>query len=143
MATKESSRKWTARVWVPLVLVIGLLAGLLLSFVPTPSGGGPPPNGGFPRMNSYEDFSLLLSTVDLALLVALLVVFVPMYLDTSANFAAGLVVVLSALLVETFAGSPLLFHVFGIPAGGLAPFLLVAEVFKAVALTVFLYLSLQ
>src|SRR2546422_4418849 len=57
--------------------------------------------------------------------------------------ALGLVLVLGALLAETIVGSPLLFRLFDVPPGGQTPFLLIAETFKAAALTIFLYLSLQ
>jgi hypothetical protein len=133
--------KWGASVWVPIVLIIGLVAGLGFLFLPSPVQhpfGRPPP-----EFETFENFGLLLSTLNLALLVALVVIYSRMYSHTEASFALGLVLVLGALFAETFAGSPLLFRLFSIPPSGQTPFLLIAETFKAVALTVFLYLTLQ
>src|SRR2546425_945678 len=101
-------------------------------------GASPPP-----EFETFEDFGLILSTLNVALLVALLVIYARMYSQTGANFALGLVLVLGALLAETIVGSPLLFRLFDVPPGGQTPFLLIAETFKAAALTIFLYLSLQ
>ena len=50
---------------------------------------------------------------------------------------------LGALLFQGILTSPLLFGAFGHALGGLGPFLLVADAFKAGAFAAFLYLSLQ
>jgi len=141
MPTEIARTKWGASVWVPIVLIIGIIAGLGFLLLPSPVQHpfGRPPS----EFETFENFGLILSTLNVALLVALLVIYSRMYRHTGASFALGLVLVLGALLAETVAGSPILFRLFTIPPGGETPFLLIAETFKAVALTVFLTLSLQ
>jgi len=121
--------------------MIGVVAGLGLLSLPSPVQhpfGRPPP-----EFETFENFGLILSTLNVALLVALLVIYARMYSDTGASFALGFVLVLGALLAETVVGSPVLFRLFAIPPGGQTPFLLLAETLKAAALAIFLYLSLQ
>jgi hypothetical protein len=76
------------------------------------------------------------------LFVALLAVYAKTYSDPRARFALGLIVVFAALLFQALLASPLLFVAFGHALGGLGPFLLVADAFKAAAFTALLYLSL-
>src|SRR5436309_3218998 len=127
MPADVTKTKWGASVWVPIVLILGTVAGLGFLLLPSPVQhpfGRPPP-----QFETYEDVGLFLSTLNLALLVALLVIYSRMYWHTEASFALGLVLVLGALLAETIAASPLLFRLFAIPPGGQTPFLLIAETF--------------
>jgi len=134
------------KLWVPIVILIGVLAGLLLASAPlpvrTPSGSGHGPGWGI-QLQTATDYDVILSTVGLALLVALLVVYGKVYADTKAAFILGLVVVLLAFLVESILSSPLVYGSFGETAGDVGALLAFADVFKLVALTVFLYLSLE
>lgn len=78
-----------------------------------------------------------------AAMFALLVVYARTYSQTGARFALGLTVVLIALLLQSLLTSPLVYTALGTTASTLGPFLLVADVFKIAALSVFLHLSLQ
>ena len=81
--------------------------------------------------------------MEVALLVALVVIYGRMYLETSANFALGLVFVLVALLVQTLLSNPVLEDLVGqvpIGPGYSTP---AADIFTMFAYTVFLYLSLD
>jgi len=141
MAVEGTRKKLSPAVWTLLVLGVGVALGILLAFVPRPDRGGPGPG---PRMfETLDDLDVILSTVSLVLLVALLAVYAKTYSDTRARFALGLIVVLAALLFQALLTSPLLFGAFGHALGGLGPFVLVADAFKAVAFSIFLYLSLQ
>jgi len=144
METRESKERLSGKAWVPVVLAAGVLVGAMMTALPTPvRGPGPGRPAYFPVLENLEDVGLILSGVSLALLVALLFVYARTYADTRARFALGIVFVLGALLLEAILSSPLLFHVFGFPAGSLAPFLLLANGFKIAAFTIFLYLSLE
>lgn len=66
--------------------------------------------------------------------------YVKTYVDTGARFALGLLFVLAALLFQALFTSPLLF---GYELGGLGPFVLIADAFKATPFAAFLCLSLQ
>lgn len=142
---QREKRRWSAAAIVLTVLLVGTALGFLLAAVPVPSlGPGPGRGPGFGlRLETSEDVDVLLSTIGIALLLALLAVYVRTYADTKANFAFGVAVVVLALLVQSLLTSPLVYGAFGHSAGGAAPFLLFADVFKVAAFAVFLYLSLQ
>lgn len=146
MLPTEGGTRRPTKLWVVVVLVIGVLVGLLLSAAPTPartpSGAGHGPGWAF-QLETATDYDVILSTVGIALLVALLVVYARVYADTKAGFILGLVVVLLALLLESVLSSPLVYGAFGSAAGDLGTFLAFADVFKVVAFTLFLYLSLE
>jgi hypothetical protein len=153
--TKKEDRSYLQKLWVPIVLAIGFVAGEVLSYetaIPQfPGGGGPfcftchfhP----FPS-NPLFGYHVLLTTVEVALLVALVVVYGRMYVETKANFALGLVVVLIALLAQALLSYPILQGLIGplYPGSGYsseAVDILAADIFTICAYTVFLYLSLD
>src|SRR5438552_15487033 len=125
MPAEVTKTRWGASVWVPIVRMIGVGAGLGVLLLPSPVQhpvGRPPP-----EFETFVNFGLILSTLNVALLVALLVIYARMYSDTGASFALGFVLVLGALLAETVVGSPVLFSLFALRTGGQTPFLLLAE----------------
>jgi len=134
--------RWNAFAWVLIVVGIGIVLGLLLGFLspPPPGPSGPP---GAPPPRPLGALGGIASAIVLALSIALIVVYVRTYLDTRARFALGLVVVLGALAVQTLAGSSLVLTAFGFGPGGLWPFLTLGYVCESVALSVFLFLSLE
>ncbi len=144
-AAKETKRGQT-RLWVPIVLLVGLLVGVLVSY-DTPSyillG---PFEVHVPLPEWFREQLILhnvLSTVSIALLVALAVIYARMYWQTRARFSLGITVVLLALLVESIIQYPLLLgHVGPFPQAQ-TTYMLYADAFTIVAYTVFLYLSLE
>ncbi len=146
MPEPEKQSGGTAKVWVPIVLIVGILAGVILAALPLPTTTGTSPGRGpgwHLALSTPSDYGVILSTVGIVLLVALLVVYSRIYADTKANFALGLVIVLLALLLQSVLTSPLVFTAFGQTSDGLGTFLAFADLFKIVAFTVFLYLSLE
>ncbi len=142
-ADRRPGRSWGAWPWVPIVLALGVVAGLVeIALWPVKGGpGGPPPHGP-PAPLAVAELFAMLSAIDCALLVALLAVYLRTYTDTRAQFALGLLVFLAALLVETIASSPFVFALFGLSPGNLGGFLAVGAALETVALVVFLTLSL-
>lgn len=139
-------RDWSQIGWVLLVLAAGAAVGALLGFVHplAPSTGpAPPPLGGTTGSTELGRVSGVLSIVDLALLVALIVVYVRTYRDTRARFALGLVLFLSALVVQSAALSLPILVALGFGWAGLGFFFFLSTLFETLALSVFLYLSLD
>ncbi len=148
---KKPSRP--TRLWVPFVVFIGALVGslnysLLLSLIVILP---PPPQfGGFPEQQAIMAFEtllavhIILSTVGIALLVALVVVYAQTYRATRANFVLGLMVVLLALLFQNILSYPVFYPFINITAlraiNYSSP---IADAFMVIAYTVFLYLSLE
>jgi hypothetical protein len=134
-------KKGPTRLWVPFVLVVGVLVGLVASyFAPSPFvffRFGPNP------FREVLTLHILLSTVSVALLVALLVVYLRIYAQTGGRFALGIMVVLFALLIQQIFEYPLLLGLGGPFPIGQGPYLTFADLFTIAAYTIFLYLSLD
>ncbi len=131
---------------VPIVILaggfVGLLAALNLQIeFPTNNIGFPIPGQMFGPYE-YLQYHVVLSTIGLALLFTLIVVYSNTYVKTRGNFVLGILVVLFALLLQGILEYPLL-HLFlnGAVTGSFySP---VSDVFTIVAYSVFLYLSLE
>jgi len=134
-------RKGPTKLWLPLVLVIGIAAGFALSYtVPAPQGDwrfGPNP--------FHEELIVhtILSTVSVALLVALIIVYLRIYSQTGARFALGITLVFFALLIQALVQYPFFLGMFGPFGPGQGPPLSLADLFTILAYTIFLYLSLE
>jgi hypothetical protein len=136
-------RRGPTKLWLPIVWAIGIVVGLVLSyFVSAPSGfrrfGYPP--FPFPEIITLH---MALSTVSIALLVALAVIYFRMYAETGARFALGIGVVLFALLIQSVLQYPLVLGAVGAFPIGHGPFLSFADLFTIAAYSIFLYLSLE
>ena len=141
--TPTVQRKRISRLWVPIVLLLGTtLGGLLSLFIPAVE---PFRRFGFGPFNEQPilQFHVVLATIEVALLIALMVVYVRIFVETNANFALGLVVVLLALLTHSLLQNPLLLGLAGPVPIGPGAFLPFADIFTIFAYTLFLYLSLE
>jgi hypothetical protein len=65
------------------------------------------------------------------------------YWATRAAYTLGLTVFLAVLFVESAVNSPLLMGAFGLAPGFLGRFLTIGGLLMSIALSIFLYLSLQ
>ena len=139
---EKEGRRFT-KLWVVVVLTIGIVMGILLSLLAQAKefwfGFGP-----FHfEIEPILTFYIVLSTVSLAMLVSLLIVYARVYKETRANFALGLLIVLFALLLHSLLSNPVLLILLAPIPFGFRPFLSIADIFTVVAYTVFLYLSLE
>lgn len=143
----EKSRSYRQKLWVPVVLVVGFLVGEAISY--GTQTRGPPGRGGFGGhfypfpTNPAFPYHVVLATIEVALLLALVVVYGRMYIETKANFALGLIVVLIALLVQTLVSNPILEDLMGTPSLGPGYLTPTADILTICAYAVFLYLSLD
>jgi hypothetical protein len=141
--TKRGARP--SKAWVPVVIFLGALIGAISYYISSQSSqfprfGGPgEPYGADVSL----EFHIILSTIGMALLVALIVVYARTYQQTKANFILGLLVVLFALLLQSLLTNPLLLELELTPRFAFAVFSPVADVFTIIAYAVFLYLSLE
>jgi len=131
-----------SKLWVLVVLAIGIGTGVLLSAFTAARELA----FDFYRFRFIEPVlasRIVLSTTSIALLVALIVVYVKVYRETKANFSLGLLVVLFALLLRSLLSYPLVLLLAGTIPLGPGTFLSSAEIFTVVAYAIFLYLSLE
>lgn len=144
----REGRRGLQKLWVPVVLVIGFVSGEVISFgteTPGREGRGGPFGGHFYPFPTNPVFSyhVVFATMEVALLLSLVVVYGRMYLETKANFALGLIVVLIALLIQTLVSNPILVDLMGTPPLGPGYLTPTADILAICAYTVFLYLSLE
>ncbi len=143
VATQGVPAGRTSKLWVLVVLLVGAaLGGLLSLFLPEPEHFGHFRYVPF-SLEPLLQFHILLSTIQISLLVALVIVYFRVYRATRANFALGLVIVLVALMLQSLLSHPILVGLVGDIA--LGPVVLVpsADILTIVAYTIFLYLSLE
>lgn len=140
------SRGNARKLIVPIVILAGAAVGLtaalnLQNEFPSDDIGLP-----FPGQSSlpyeYLQYHVVLSTISLALILVLIVLYANTYVKTRANFMLGLVVVFFALFLQGILQYPLLHLLMnGVEQGTF--FSPVSDLFTIVAYSVFLYLSLE
>jgi len=141
----EPKKSTVGKLWVVVVLLVGLVVGVILAGLATlPEQSRDPFFRRVPVFNPDPSIRLhiILTTVEVALMVSLVVVYLKVYSETRGNFALGLVIVLSALLLQTVFSYPLVLGTEGVilvpgTLSTLADFLTIG------AYTIFLYLSLE
>jgi len=117
---------------------------VVLSYlVPLPSGFGPFPPAPFAQFRNLILVHMVLSTVIISLQVALVIVYLRIYAATKARFALGILVVMSAFLLQSLFQYPLLLGFVGRYANEFGPYLSTGDLFTIAAYTIFLYLSLD
>jgi hypothetical protein len=96
--------------------------------------------------DDFEIFYLtftVISAINIALLVILVVTYASIYNKTRSPFSIGLVIFAGVFLIKDVTENPLVIGVFRFQASGLGPFAFLPSVFELVALSVLLYLSIK
>lgn len=135
-----------SKVWVLVVLAFGLLLGAF--FAVTIPAATLPPAEGFGRffmltVQRALQLHLVLTTLQIVLLISLVFVYLKTYLDTRANFAMGILIVLFALLIHDLLSFPVAVNQIAPVLLGSGAFFPYPDLFTIVAYVIFLYLSLE
>ncbi len=85
----------------------------------------------------------VVSTINIALLIILLITYGGIYSKTRSEFTIGLMIFSAVLLLNSLTSNPLLLLAFGFRAVGLGPFAVLPELFTLSALVVLLYLTFK
>ena len=85
----------------------------------------------------------IISTINIAMLVFLILIYVNIYVKTRSPFTIGLVIFAFVFLVRDLTSNPFVTSIYGFRAYGLGPFAFLPSLFELVALTVLLYLSVK
>ena len=85
----------------------------------------------------------IISTVNIALLVILIVIYFDIYVKTRSQFTIGLIIFALVFLVKDLTSSPLITSLYGFRAYGLGPFEFLPGLFECFALIILLYLSIK
>jgi hypothetical protein len=153
-SSKAGRRSFRSLIWVFIIILIGIVTGIFSFILITPHIGivlkTPVSEIIFPLPGNlvyYLAWHIILSTVSIALLVSLVIVYTKTYSQTKANFSLGIVIVLLALLLESILNYPIYQVYIGVNPdvwlSGSGSSYFVADLFTIIAYSVFLYLSLQ
>jgi hypothetical protein len=128
--------------------VIAILAALVATFTfwPPPSPWEhhwPPPRNVPGDIEFFYTAQAVVSTINVALLIFLLLTYVSIYRKTRSEFTIGLVVFSLVFLLNALASNPLVRGFFGFRPFGLGPFALLPDLFTFGALAILLYLSVK
>jgi hypothetical protein len=85
----------------------------------------------------------VVSTINVALSIFLLLIYISIYRKTRSEFTIGLIIFSMVFLLNALASNPLVIWAFGFRAFGLGPFALLPDLFTLGALAVLLYLSIK
>jgi hypothetical protein len=91
----------------------------------------------------YYIAKTVISTINGALLIFLLVIYINIYRKTKSEFTVGLIIFSIILLLHALVSNPLIHGSFGFHGYGLGPFAMLPDLFTCAALIVLLYLSFK
>jgi hypothetical protein len=147
-------KQMNKRLELGLIIVILVAAAILAAFwalvlrnhqIPGFQQIRAPPHGGF-IPGDYQYFyvaNAIISTINIALLAILALIYVSIYIKTRSQFTIGLIIFALVFLVQNVTSSPFITSPFGFRAYGLGPFAFLPGLFEFVALTILLYLSIK
>ncbi len=85
----------------------------------------------------------VISSVNMTLLTILLITYISIYKETQSEFTLGLILFSIILLLYALVSNPIVHAIFGFKAFGLGPFVMLPDLFSAIALSVLLYLTIK
>ena len=85
----------------------------------------------------------VVSMINIALIVVLVVTYASIYMKTRSEFTMGLLIFALVFLMKDLASNPFVTGAFGFQLFGLGPFALLPDLFELGALSVLLYLSIK
>ena len=128
----------TIKPWL-IILVAIIVAALSLVwamlFLP------PPPPASPPDFLIFFTIKTVLTSVNAALLIILVAMYLEIYRQTRARFSLGLLLFTVAMLLQVLASNPIIHQVFGFRGAGLGPFFMLPDFFTLLASVILLYLA--
>lgn len=147
MNNNSSSIKFKIGLLIPFLILTGLFVTLLIaSILYSPMIIRAPPGGHYVMLYDFEFFYFthtIISTVNIALLTVLLIIFMSIYKKTKSDFSFGLIIFGIVFLLKDLMSSPFFTGAFSYYASGLGPFIVLPDIFEFAALSVLLYLNLK
>ena len=141
------------KIWLVLVLAAVLVVAVLAAFwaaytLDQPAQDFPfrPRPVPFTNPADIELFYIartVVSIINVALLVVLVVTYASIYLKTRSGFTVGLLIFALVFLMKDLTSNPFVTGAFGFQLSGLGPFALLPDLFELGALSVLLYLSIK
>lgn len=141
-----SSKRLKIGFIVVILILAALLAGFWLvinfpHFTALQQRRTPPPSVIPGDIELFYAANTVISTINIALLIILIVIYINIYTKTRSPFTVGLLIFGAVLLVRDLTSSPLFTSLFRFRAYGLGPFEFLPGILELIALSVLLYLS--
>ena len=145
---KTKFRLALAILLVAMLVLIAVLAAFWVILrqqqIPEFQQGRVPPPGFIPGdLEYYYAAYTIISTINIALLVILTLIYFNIYVKTRSQFTIGLIIFALVFLVKDLTSSPLITSLLGFRAYGLGPFEFLPGLFEFFALSILLYLSIK
>jgi hypothetical protein len=138
---------------VAVVLVLAVLAAFVASYEynqrrPQAFPFRPPQQQANPSdIELYLVSRTVVSTINIALLLVLVITYLSIFLKTKSEFTIGLLIFSLVFLLKDIASSPFMSGTFGFGLFGIQPFqlwfVLLPDVFELAALSILMYLSIK
>lgn len=132
---------------IPILILVGLMAAFwAAATLYAPLEVRLPPGTHHLIRYDFEFFYFahaIISTINVALLIILLIMFISVYRKTKSEFSFGLIIFGFAFLLKDIVSSPFMVSVFSFYASGLGPFIVLPDIFEFAALTALLYLNIK
>jgi hypothetical protein len=139
----NSALKFKIGLLLPIFILVGLFAAFLAASILYSPIQRPPQ---YFTQYDFEFFyyaHAIISTVNIALLIVLSIIFISVYRKTRSEFAFGLIVFGFAFLLKDIVSNPFVAGIFSFAASGLGPFIVLPDIFELAALSVLLYMHLK
>jgi hypothetical protein len=140
---RSNGLKFKIGLLLPVFILVGLFAAFLAASILYSPIQKPPQ---YFTPYDFEFFyyaHAIISTVNIALLIVLSIIFISVYRKTRSEFAFGLIVFGFAFLLKDIVSNPFIAGIFSFFASGLGPFIVLPDMFELVALSVLLYMHLK
>jgi hypothetical protein len=141
----KSDRNWLILATLIVVAILAALwATLTLWFPRFPWEPHERPPENIPGdIEFFYTAKTVVSTINVAMLIFLLLTYISIYRRTRSEFTIGLMIFSAVFLLNALASNPIVIWAFGFRPFGLGPFALLPDFFTLVALAVLLYLSIK
>ncbi len=131
-----------------VTVTLAALLGIILSwaFITNHLAGHYPfdiPVQFLPTIALFSTVKTVVSSINMALILLTLAVYVGIYRRIRSKFTIGLILMLLVLLMHALTSNPLLQFGFGYQFIGLGPLSIMPDIFTTIALVVLFYLSLE
>jgi hypothetical protein len=140
----RDSRKFKIGLLLPILVLVGLFAAFWAAsnlYSPPVRHTQPPPS--LYDLEFFYYAHSIVSTINIALLVVLLITYISIYRKTKSEFSFGLIIFGFAFLLKDITSSPFVVNAFSFYLSGLGPFAVLPDLFEFSALAVLLYLSIK
>lgn len=111
--------------------------------LPPPRPPPPPSEPPGEEVQLFFTIHIVISTMNVALSIILLVTYIMLYRKVQLFFTMGLIIFSLVLLLYAITSNPMIFGIFGFQAFGLGPFAFLPDAFTFIALLVLLYLTFK